>query len=199
MTSRPRLSRRKLVLLALCVSATHAPAARGQELPFDPDAEVRAATAEDIHVLDPYIGRFRSPTTENERLGEPTYHEVTYRWIDEGRTTAAFRVATIGAESGEEHSFVEGYYGYDPFDRRLFAVAAFSWGGAGIASVGEFDLETGYRVIHARAPGADGTVTRIRDVFDVIDADTWRDRTYASAGDGDEWTLVYEDVFSRVD
>lgn len=170
-----------------------------QELPFDPDTGPRSATAGDIRIMEPYIGIFRSPTTPNEQFGEPTYYEVTYRWVDEGRTSVAVRVTTNGAESATEHSFLEGFYGFEPVDKRLFAVAVFSWGGAGIADVGEFDHDTGHRVVHAHAPGPDGTVIHIRDVFDVVDSNTWRDRTYTRVGEDGEWTKVYEDVFTRVE
>jgi len=194
-----KLRRRHAALLvALALGLASQSTGRAQELPFDPETGPRPASADDIRIMEPYIGTFRSPTTANEQFGEPTFYEVTYEWVDEGQTSVAVRVTTVGDESSTVHSFLKGFYGFDPVDERLFAAAVFSWGGAGIADLGEFDHATGRRVVHARALGPEGTVIHIRDVFDVIDADRWRDRTYTRVGDEGEWKQVYEDVFTRV-
>lgn len=185
--------------VACACSVTSPRDAAGQDLPFDPSAGVQLATAADISIVAPYIGRWRTATTDSERFGQPTFYEIDYQWVDQGQTTVSFRVATVGAESGDELSFLEGYYGFDPFGDRLFAVAVFSWGGAGIADLAEFDHQTGHRVIHARAPGPGDTVIHIRDVFDIVDTDHWRNRTYTRQESEGEWQLVYDAIFTRVD
>lgn len=171
----------------------------GQELPFDPTVKPRPATPEDILVLAPFIGTFRSPSRSSDRFPEPVYHLATYKWVDEERTSVEFRIETRGAETEEPHSFVTGYYGHESVGQQLFAVAVFSSGGAGLARVGEFDVESGFRVVHATLRGPDNELVHIRDVFEVIDDSSWRDRTYVRVGQNGSWSLVYEEVFTRID
>ena len=46
---------------------------------------------------------------------------------------------------------------------------------------------------------ADGVVTYVRDGFQLVDADRWRNTTRIKAGDDSAWKVVSEDVYTRIE
>lgn len=190
-------------LVAACAPAHQdddAPAAAAAtavaDLPgFDQPAQ--PAEADDMHVFDPYIGRFRSKTMRDEQRRTDVHYFVEYQWFDVNRSIVRFRVTTVYADDGSEVLNAEGFYGHDPFSGRLYAFAAFPWGASGFGAVGEFDRTSHRRATWARSMTADG-VTLVRDVFEVVDPDTWSDVTWVRAGADREWRIVYQDTFTRV-
>ncbi len=162
------------------------------------DRPAQIASAEDMRVFDPYIGRFRSKTMRDEQRSTVFHYFVEYRWFDADTTIVRFRVSTVYADDGSEVVNAEGFYGHDPFEQHIYALAAFPWGVTGFGAVGEFDRTTHRRVTWARSM-TDRVVTHVRDVFEVVDANTWTDVTWIRTGPEDEWRIVYQDTFTRVE
>jgi hypothetical protein len=154
------------------------------------------ATADDMHVFDPYIGRFRSKTFHDDASGKAFHYVVEYRWFGAQQSIVEFTVST--AVEGKQTLNARGFYGYDPFNQRLYATAAFSSGVSGFGSVGEFDRKTRRRVTWARSRGPDGPTTYVRDAFEVVDENAWKDVTSVREGEQGEWRVVYEDTFTRI-
>lgn len=155
------------------------------------------ATADDMHVFDPYIGRFRSKTFEDEESGKTFHHVVEYRWFDALRSVVEFTVSTVVGEDAERVNS-RGFYGYDPFHEQLYVIAALTQGGSGFGTVGEFDRATRRRVTWARSRTPDGRTMHVRDAFEVVDENSWKDVTSVREGEEGEWRVVYRDTFTRI-
>jgi len=156
----------------------------------------QAATAKDMQVFEPYIGRFRSRAFHDDDRGLDLHYFVEYRWVDSAHSVVRFRVWTRYAD-GTEVPGAEGYYGYDPFHDRLYVLGVFA-GTTGFGAVGEFDPSTRRRVTWARSWGADGVTTYVRDAFEVVDGDRFNDVTLVRRGEDGPWQVVYRDTFTRV-
>jgi len=181
-------------LLAAPFLAAHADTARPAR---ENAATWQRATPEDIHVFDPYIGRFQSKTFHDDSTGRAYHFVVEYRWFDAAQRIVRFSVKTVVPDEGREIEGGVGFYGYDPFHERLYASAFFPNGTTGFGGVSEFDRRTHARVTLARSQNPDGAFIEVRDAFEVIDADTWKNTTSVSR-DGGEWKVVYEDTFRRL-
>jgi hypothetical protein len=174
------------------------PAATPATTPAADRDTFQIATSEDMRVFDPYIGRFQSKTFTDDTGGTSFHYVVEYAWFDSGHRIVRFTVKTVLPDAGREIPGGEGFYGFDPFNARLYAFGFFPGGVTGFGAVAEFDLETHRRVTRARSQGPDGVATEVRDEFEVVDADTWKNRTSVRRAGG-EWQVVYEDTFKRVD
>jgi hypothetical protein len=163
------------------------------------EAGSRTATADDIHIFDPYIGRFRTKPATTQTSGSGSHFEVEYAWFDAAHSIVKFTVTSVAEATNAPTILTEGFYGFDPFHDQLYTFAAFSWSATGFGSVGEFDRSTGHRVTWARSRNPDGTTTWVRDTFDVIDADSWRNVTSVRQSPQDEWNVVNDEVYVRID
>lgn len=183
--------------------AAVAPEAASPSAPCEPPDEFagdtpQSATRDDIHVFDPYIGRFRSKTLRDEPSGQALYYVAEYAWFDANRSIVKFTISVVNESSGDESINGQGFYGYDPFNERLYVLGAFTFGSTGFGCVGEFDRHTHRRVTWARSQGPDGATIHVRDAFQVVDGNTWKDVTSMKRGEGGEWQVVYEDTFTRI-
>lgn len=174
----------------------HPPAAAALE--FGTDSTPRPARAEDIHVFDPYIGQFQSMRWHDPDLGKDLLYRVEYSWFDSSRSIVRFRVSTEYLDGSTTLTNAEGFYGYDPFNRRLYTFGVFGSGMTGFGAVGSFDRTTGHRVTWARSKGPDGVTTWVRDAFRMMDPDSWTDETSIRREGTDDWLVVYRDTFTRV-
>jgi hypothetical protein len=156
------------------------------------------ASPEDIHIFDPYIGRFQSKQFHDAQRGTDLRYLVEYAWFDSTHAIVRFSVSTLYLDDGTRTVNAEGFYGYDPFAGRLYTFGAFSSGLTGFGAVGEFDRTTGRRVTWARSRGQDGVTTWVRDAFELVDPDTWTDVTSIRRSDGGDWRVVYRDRFTRI-
>lgn len=157
------------------------------------------ASADDVRVLDPYIGRFRSKTFRDQESGKTLHYVVEYEWFDANRSIAKFTVSTVVDGTGKETINGQGFYGYDPFEERLYVFGAFTSGMSGFGSVGELDRRTHRRVTWARSRNPAGVTVYVRDAFEVVDQDTWKDVTSIREGETGEWKVVYTDTFTRIE
>jgi hypothetical protein len=161
------------------------------------DASPQHATADDLRLFDRYIGSFRSQVNKFDDGTTEYFNKIVYTWFDHDKTIVKFTVATVIPSLDRVIVTAEGFYGYDPFDKRLYVFGAFTNGTTGWGSIGEFDRDTGVRVVWAQSVNADGVVTHVRDAFEPIDTDSWRNRTSIRLGDETDWNLVYEETFTR--
>ena len=202
-------SRARLVLPLLCAHAasscgpTPPRAAAGSDAtaagsPAWESVGSQHATPEDMHVFDPYIGRFAAAPFAEDVSGDTIHFEVEYAWFDGARTIVKLTVARVRDRDGAATPLTEGFYGYDPFHERIYAVAAFTWGETGFGTVGEFDRTTHRRVTRARSRDANGVTTEVRDAFEIVGADAWRNVTSVRSGDETAWRVVTDEVFTRI-
>lgn len=163
------------------------------------EAGSQTATSDDIHIFDPYIGRFRTRPDTAASGAQASHFVVEYAWFDTGKTIVRFTVTSVDEATSSETILTEGFYGFDPFHDQLYTFAAFSWSATGFGSVGEFDRTTGHRVTWARSRNPDGTTTWVRDAFDVIDASSWRNVTSVRQSPQEAWKVVNDEVYVRID
>lgn len=179
-------------------AASPSPLAAAAAVEFGSDTAPQHAVPEDIHVFDPYIGRFQSKKMYDPDLGKELHYIVEYAWFDAGQSIVRFMVSAEYVGDDEASVNAQGYYGFDPFHRRLYTIGFFAAGSTGFGAVGEFDRATGRRVTWARSKGPDGATVYVRDAFEVIDADSWSDVTAIRGGDDTDWHVVYRDTFTRI-
>jgi len=204
-----RVSRRASVLALLSCSSQGGPSpdAEAGETSFqgiaagDFGADTlipRHAAPEDIHVFDPYIGRFRSRLHHDSDLGRDLHYVVEYAWFDSTESIVRFSVSTAYVAGGDSTVNAAGFYGYDPFAQRLYVFGVFGGGMTGFGAVGVFDRGSGRRETWARSRGPDGVTTHVKDLFELVDGDTWSDVTSVRRGPEGPWQVVYRDTFVRI-
>ena len=183
---------------AACATAPAAPVASQsmQEYCFDGAAPQRA-TADDIHMFDTYIGRFRGATQQDETSGREFFFTVEYAWFDEGHRTVRYRVALSIVGQQSDRTLSEGFYGYDPFNERVYVLGVFTSGASGFGAVGEFDRAANSRTTWACQIDADGRRIYVRDNMEMIDADSWRNVTRVRQGEDGDWTTITDEVMTR--
>lgn len=179
---------------ALALSPTKAEEAA----PTPYDAASQRATADDMRIMAPYIGEFRSATHTFDDGKTEHYFIVKYEWFDRPRTIVRFTISMVIPSQGRTLVNSEGFYGFDPFHQQLYVFGAFTHGMSGWGSICEFSHETGARIVCAKSKGADGVVTYVRDAFEVIDDNTWKNKTRIREGEGGEWKLAHEGTYTRV-
>ncbi len=156
------------------------------------------AVPDDIHIFDPYIGRFRSMQFHDDKTGTPFHYIAEYAWFDRNHSIVQFTISVVNETSGKQATTAQGFYGYDPFQERLHVFGAFTSGRTGYGSVGEFDRENNRRVTWVRSKAADGATIDVRDSAQMQDADTWKSVTKTRKGADGDWKVVYEDTFTRI-
>lgn len=187
--SKPILMRPLIAVAALCLaslSLAHA----GDETP-------QAATPDDIKIFEPYIGKFQSDTRVFDNSDTEYFFTVTYAWFDRDKTIVKYIVAMEIPAQDRVIVNAEGFYGYDPFNERLYVFGAFTRGMTGWGSVGRFDHETGARETWAKSKGPDGVVTHVRDTFERINDNEWRNVTFIRTENETTWRQVVEDHYKR--
>ncbi len=162
------------------------------------DQETQPATAADMRIMEPYIGEFRSPTAKFDD-GETEYHHVLeYAWFDRPKTIVKFTISTVIPSQDRVITTAEGFYSLDRIGKHIDVFGAFSDGTSGTGTICEFNHATGSRTVCASSVNPDGTVTQVRDAFEIIDKDTWKNRTRIRQQGGGDWTLAYEGTYSRI-
>jgi hypothetical protein len=176
---------------SLATSALLLPAAFA-ELP-------QSATAGDIRIMERYVGEFRSPPHHFDDGKTEYYHLVKYQWFDRTKTIVKFTISMVIPSQNRVLTTAEGFYGYDSVEKRLYVFGAFSHGTSGWGSICEFDHATGTRTVCARSMEPDGSLTHVRDSFEIVDADTWKNTTRIRKDGSGDWELAYEGTYRRVD
>lgn len=161
------------------------------------DGPPQMATAEDMALFQPYIGRFRS----EDRIfddSEIRYHfEVDYAWYDRLRSIVRYELAMVIPEQERRREVGSGFYYLDRVNNRIGVFGAFPDGRVGSGTMGAFDRATSARTVWVNGVGPDGSITQVHDHFEVIDEDSWRNVTHIRQGEG-EWQQISSGVYSRV-
>jgi hypothetical protein len=161
------------------------------------EAERQAASARDIRIMEPYIGEFRSPPQLFDDGKTEHHFLVKYQWFDSAETIVKVTISMVIPLQNRVIATAEGFYGFDSIDNRLFVFGAFTDGSRGFGSICEFRHATGARTVCVRSMNPDGSVTHVRDAFEVIDCNTWKNTTRIRTGEEGEWTLVHEGTYTR--
>ena len=67
------------------------------------------------------------------------FFTVSYQWFDQKKSIVKYAVATVIPSQNRTIVNSEGFYGFDPFNDRLYVLGAFRNGMSGFGSVGVFD------------------------------------------------------------
>jgi len=156
------------------------------------------ATAEDMRIMDRYVGLFRSATQVFDDGRTEYHHLLRYEWFDRGETIVKFTISMAIPSQDRVLTTGEGFYGYDAVEKRIYVFGAFSHGASGWGTLCELDHATGARTVCARTSEPDGSFTHVRDSFEIVDADTWKNTTRARKSEDDDWAVVYEGRYTRV-
>lgn len=186
-----------VLLVAATFVFTASPAA--QEVPPTDFGQVTWQSAEpaDIHVMDPYIGTFRSQPHSRDD-GTEFHFTVSYAWYDADKTLVKTTIKMIVPESGEERLIGEGFYGYDAFAKRIFSHTYFPRGTAAHGWISDFGEGPSHRrVVRLRSRDQNGVTTEVRDTFWLNDKNSWSNETFISV-DGTPWRKVSSGVYTRV-
>lgn len=185
-------------LFALFMLPASASAQDPHPIDFD-KVEWQSASVDDMAFLDAYIGNFRSETHTAAASRKEYYFTVRYQWYNAARTVMKWSIDTHTPADGVVRRNGEGFYAYDPFEKRIMVTGFFP--ARPVTSKGwisEFDPETGDRVVRIMAMSPDGQVTQIRDTFRIIDEDTWANATYISINGG-EWRALPPGTYTRIE
>ncbi|MGH8198330.1 MAG: hypothetical protein ACRETI_09165 [Steroidobacteraceae bacterium] len=168
----------------------------GMSMAESPDSQT--ATAGDMRILEPYIGEFRSPTQKFDDGNTEYHHVVKYEWFDRPQTIAKVTISMVIPSQDRVISSAEGFYGFDSIQDQLYVFGAFNDGTSGLGTICVFNHETGSRTVCVRSMNPDGSVTHVRDSFEVVDENTWKNTTRLRQGENGEWKLVYEGIYTRI-
>lgn len=164
----------------------------------DESAPQRATAADMQMLFAPIIGVFRSPDYLYDDGKTEHHFRISYEWFNPEKTVVKFTVVTVIPSLSRTITSSEGFYWFDPVRRRIAVFGAFARGTIGTGAIGQFDHMSRKHSIWATTTEADGTVTHVRDAFEVIDGNSWRNVTTVRSGDDEEWKVVHEGTYNRV-
>jgi hypothetical protein len=160
-------------------------------------APQRASAADMRSVFEPIIGEFRSPDQLFDDGKTGYYFRVSYQWFDAGRTIVRFTVTTVIPSQSRLVTNAEGFYWLDPLQGRIAVFGAFANGMTGTGAISRFDTASGRHEVRATSIDGSGAVTHVRDAFEILGPDAWRNVTRVQAGDDPEWRVVHDETYSR--
>ena len=155
------------------------------------------STRDDMNAFAAYVGEFHS-NRETFDDGETEYYfALRYEWYDDAKTTLKYSVAMVIPGQDREVIQSEGFYGYDPFDERIYVAGGFKRLGLSFAVLEHSDPVKRQRRMLGRIQRPDGTITLVSDQFQWLDGDTFRNRAFTCTTESREWTKVYEGTYTR--
>jgi len=161
-------------------------------------ADPQHATAGDMRIMKPYIGEFRSPTQKFDDGKTEYHHVVKYEWFDRPQTIAKVTISMVIPSQDRVLTSAEEFYGFDSIQNQLYVFGAFNDGTSGLGTICVFNHETGSRTVCVRSMNPDGSLTHVRDSFEVVDESTWKNTTRVRQGENGEWKLVYEGTYTHI-
>ena len=157
----------------------------------------KPATADDIGLFGSYVGEFHSDRLTFDDGETEYFFSLRYEWFDPAKTTLKYSVTMVIPEQDREILNSEGYYGFDPFEKRIFVVSAFKRMGVSLAVLEHSDPDAGERRMLGRIQRPGGNVTLVSDQFEWIDDDSFQNRAFTCTTESGEWTQVYEGIYTR--
>lgn len=161
------------------------------------EGEPRAATIEDMRVLDPYVGRFRSEDKVFDDSDTRYFFVIDYSWYDRNRTILRYSLERHIPSMDRVDGIGDGFYYYDRAKQRIGVFGVFPDGRQGAGSMGEFDPGDHSRAVWVDAFGPDGRPVEVHDAFELVDEDNWRNVTHIKV-DGGEWQEIGRDNYTRL-
>ena len=161
--------------------------------------QVQSASPEDLEIKAPFIGSFRGSSDVFDDGKTEFYFVLRYDWWDKDRSFVKYTVSMVIPSQDRSLLRSEGIYGFDRSQQRLYVFGIFSGGMTGRGFIGQFDKSAGTHEIWASSVGPDGVVTWVKDSFEVIDEDHWRNRTLMRRGEETEWRQAHEDTYTRME
>lgn len=168
--------------------------------PSDEQTEPQAATVEDMAVFAPYVGTFRSEEKTRSSDGAAFHYLIEYSWFDRDQTVLRFRLTLVVAQDMVARPIGEGFYYFDRINDRIGVFGVFPDGRSGIGTMGRFDRATHARSVWIVGTSPDMPPMDVRDSFELIDGDSWRNTTWVRpAGSDEPWQQVGNDTYRRVE
>ena len=156
------------------------------------------ATREDMKLFEHKIGTFRSPTYLFDDGKTEHYFTIGYEWFDRDKTIVKVDVRTVIPSQSRTIVNSEAFYWHDPVKQQILVFGAFARGMVGSGAVGTFDHDAGTHTVWATSIDVKGTAMHVRDMFQAIDKNSWKNKTWVRMGDETEWKVVHEAVYTRV-
>ena len=156
----------------------------------------QSASLDDMQMLSPYIGTFRGASHTNAKH-ETFYFTVTNEWYDDHQTIVHYILKIHYPKLDEVALLGEGFYRYDGVNQRIAVTGVFKDGRSTSGFVTPFDRTTGSREVRFQSKRPGGKIYQVRDTFNLVDQNHWRNRTFMSQA-GEPWRLVSEEIYSRV-
>ena len=157
----------------------------------------QSAKASDMQVFAPYIGRFKSETSFHPQLKKNIHFIIDYDWFDRSHKIVAYRVSYFIEDENKLVINAQGYYGYDSIDKKLFNVQVNVFGGSSFGWIKNFDVSSHTRENFGRFVDQKGRLTYIRDVFKVVDKNSWSNVTYRRLESEEKWQQLSAETFTR--
>lgn len=167
------------------------------EAPISEQAPSRA-TAEDMALFVPYIGRFRSESYNDGNEGR-FYFVIDYRWYDTRKRIVAYTLEQIFLDKQESRAVGDGFYCYDSLNQKIGVFGAFPDGRTGSDTMGRFDRNNHSRTVWIVGTAPDRPPVEVRDHFEIIDGNSWRNITrIRPKGSKEPWREISNDVYTRI-
>lgn len=162
------------------------------------DPQPQSASEEDMQVFAPYIGRFRSEPQRRPSDGAAYHFTVEYSWYDQPQTIVAYKLAMVVPGEEAVTSIGEGFYYFDRVSEHIAVVGVFRDGRSGAGLIGEFDRETHERTVWVTGTAPGQPPVALRDGFELLDEDRWRNVTQVRPPGSNEWRTVSDSVYTRL-
>lgn len=156
------------------------------------------ATAEDMAVFEPYIGRFRSADHVGENSGTRFHYVIDYRWYDRNRTIVSYALELVVPSEDRTVEIGNGFYWLDRARDRIGVFGVFRDGRSGEGAMGEFDHSDHSRAVWINAIGPDGNPVEVHDAFELLGDGRWANRTHIREPGG-EWREIGDDIYTRIE
>ena len=182
-----------LIFAAVLGACEHSQSAYAQSI----DGPSQSATVDDMALFSPYIGRFRSEDKTSDE-GTIFFYEIHYGWYDRGHTIVSYELTLVVPSQDRRVGIGDGYYYFDRVNNRIGVFGVFPDGRTGLGAMGEFERDTGTRTVWVTGIGRDGVQTQVRDYFEVIDENSWRNATHIRQGEED-WRQIGSDIYTRIE
>ena len=184
----------RLAMIAAILLVGAAPATA--QSPAD-ESVPKAATVDDMAVLEPYVGRFRSEDKTYDNSDVTYFFVIDYQWYDKKKTILRYKLERHSPALDRIDGIGEGYYYFDSSNGRIGVFGVFPDGRMGQGSMGEFDRQTSSRAVWVSGTSPDGKPVQVRDAFEIIDKDHWRNVTQVRL-DGGDWQVIGRDTYTRM-
>lgn len=161
------------------------------------DSDPKTATIEDMRVLDPYVGRFRSEDKTFDDSDISYFFVIDYDWYDRNRSILRYQLERHAPALDRVDHIGMGFYYFDRAAEKIGVFGVFPDGRQGAGSMGEFDPDTHARAVWVEAFGPNGQPVEVHDAFELIDADNWRNVTHIRQPGGD-WMEINRDSYTRI-